>query len=142
MTFYKEIRLHMQHALIRLITLFAIVAMVCGCDSNNERVRRTIRETVNSVTPEAILRAASELDKRYVDSDETLIPLDTLPASFAAFEPVEVYYSMSGSYTIVTDKWVSHRSGLRITAPREVIPASTRYETYEKLSGRIYLYQN
>ena len=132
----------MKRSLTRLATLFAAVAMVCGCESNNERVRRVIRETVDSVTPKAILQAADVLDTRHVDSGETLIPLDTLPASLAAFEPVEAHYLMSGSYLIVTAKWVSHRSGFRIAAPGELIPTSTKYLTYEKLADRIYLYQD
>ena len=132
----------MQRSPTKFLTLFTTVLLVCGCESNNERVRRTIRETVDAITPEAILQAAAELDKRNIHSDETLVPIDTLPAALAAFEPVEVYYRMNGSYLIVTAKWVSHRSGLRIAAPEEVIPPSTENLSYEKLADRLYLYQD
>ena len=132
----------MNHSLTIFAALIVVISVLSGCESNNEKVKRVVRETVDTVTPMAILEAANELDKRHDDSEGMLIPLDALPASLAAFNPVEVRYMFRGSYLIVTDRWVQHRSGLRIAAPDEDISSSTKYVTYEKLANRLYLYQD
>jgi|GEM_PF-2914667 len=132
----------MKHPLNIFAAIIVIVFVLSGCESNNERVIRVVRETVDSVSPMAILQAANELDAKHVESEGELIALDTMPASFAAFKPVEVRYMYRGSYLIVTDRWLQHRSGLLIAAPDEVIPSSTKYVTYEKLADRLYFYQD
>jgi hypothetical protein len=132
----------MNQTLALLFASFVAIALLSGCESNNERVKRVVKETVNSVTADAILQSANELDLRQFESEGSQISLESLPPSFAAFEPVEVLYMHKGAYRIVTAMWNQHRTGLRITAPGEAIPASTEYVTYEKLADRLYLYQD
>jgi hypothetical protein len=130
----------------RSLTIFAagFVALLftSSCENNNDRVRRLVGETVDSVTPTKILRDANDLDSKLGASEEFSLPLDSLPASFSAFNPVEVRRQYPGSYFIVTAMWNQHRTGLWIAAPTEVIPTSTKYVTYEKLADRLYLHQN
>jgi hypothetical protein len=127
-------------------TIFAapIVSLLVlsGCRSANEKVRIKVRDKVDAVTPEAIQQATNELDKRHSGSEGTSVDLHTLPASLAAFEPVEVIYRFQGSYLIVTDRWFQHRSGLLIAGPDEVVPATTQSQIHEKLDDRLYFYQD
>lgn len=127
-------------------TIFAApivsIFVFSGCKSANENVRIKVIDKVALVTPKAILQATNELDRRHFESEGMLVDLHTLPASLAAFAPVEVIYRFQGSYLIVTDKWVQHRSGLLIAGPDEVIPASTKSIIHEKLGDRLYFYQD
>ncbi len=127
--------------------MFLLLALIflCpfGCQSKNERVKDEIRTTVESVSPEAILDAVAELDLKYGESEEDLIVvLNTLPDAIAAFDPIEVRFRFKGSYMIVTERWVQHRTGLFISAPNEVVPPTTKHVIYEMLGDRIYLYQD
>ena len=127
-----------------MISIAALVVFLfaSSCESNNDKVRREVGETLEAVTPAKILNDANDLDARLGASEELSIPLDTLPASFAAFNPVEVRRQYPGSYFIITAMWNQHRTGLWIAAPTEVIPTSTKYVTYKKLADRLYLHQN
>ena len=127
---------------LAIASIFVSIFMVLGCQSNNEKVRSKITEAVDTITPKAILDAVSEPDRRSIESEGSPIALDALPAPFAKFAPVEVLYRSQGSYLIVTDRWVQHRSGLLIAAPGEFIPDSTKYLTQEKLGDRLYFYQD
>ena len=132
----------MNRSITILTALLAALLFVNSCENNNDRVTRAVTETVHSVTPAKILHDASELDAKHGASEDLSLPLDTLPDSFAAFNPVEVRRQYPGSYFIVTAMWNQHRTGLRIAAPSEVIPSSTKYVTYEKIAERLYLYQD
>lgn len=97
---------------------------------------------VVSVTPEKIYEAIHELDQKAPEHEGSLIPRETLPGALSAFAPVEVRYNYKGSYLIVTDRWVQHRTGLLVAAPNEIVPESSEYQTYEKLGERLYFYQD
>ena len=132
----------MKPSFIVAAPLIAILLVFSGCESANEKVRNKVREKVDFITAQAIVQAANELDKRNFESEGMLLELNTLPAAIAAFEPIEVIHRFQGSYLIVTDKWIQHRSGLLIAAPDEVVPASTKNLIHEKLGDRLYLYQD
>ncbi|WP_411825407.1 hypothetical protein [Luteolibacter sp. AS25] len=132
----------MKRSFMISIAALAALLFASSCESNNDRVRREVGETLEAVTPAKILNDANDLDARLGASEELSIPLDTLPASFAVFNPVEVRRHYPGSYFITTAMWNQHRTGLWIAAPTEVIPTSTKYVTYKKLADRLYLHQN
>jgi hypothetical protein len=138
----QEIPREMKPSFIIFAALIVSLLALSGCKSANEKVRIKVRDKVDLVTPKAIVQATSELDRRHFESEGSLVDLHTLPASLAAFEPVEVIYRFRGSYLIVTDRWVQHRSGLLIAAPDEVVPASTQSLIHEKLGDRLYFYQD
>ena len=138
----QEIPREMKPSFIIIAALIVSLLALSGCKSANEKVRIKVRDKVDLVTPKAIVQATSELDRRHFESEGALVDLHTLPASLAAFEPVEVIYRFRGSYLIVTDRWVQHRSGLLIAAPDEVVPASTQSLIHEKLGERLYFYQD
>ena len=130
-------------SLFNILALLVLNAlMLTSCESNNTKVRKKVKARVDSVTPKTILEAAAELDQKPPEEEGTLIPLDALPTAFSAFEPLEVWYRYKGAYLIVTDRTVQHRTGLWIAAPNEIVPASTKYLTYEKLGNRLYFYQD
>ncbi|MES2920099.1 MAG: hypothetical protein V4819_01035 [Verrucomicrobiota bacterium] len=130
-------------SLLNILLLLVLNALVLtSCKSNNEKVRKKVKALVSSVTPIAILEATAELDQKAPEKEGTLIPLDALPKSFSAFQPLEVLYQFKGSYLIVTDRWVQHRTGLFIAGPNEIVPASAEHLTYEKLGDRLYFYQD
>ena len=64
----------MNHSLTIFAALIVVISVLSGCESNNEKVKRVVRETVDTVTPMAILEAANELDKRHDDSEGSLYP--------------------------------------------------------------------
>lgn len=132
----------MKAPFIIFAALIANCFVIGGCESNNDKVRNKVRETVNSITSKAILDATADLDRRNFETEGTLIAVDTLPSSFAAFEPVEVHFRSRGSYLIVTEKWVQHKSGLLIAAPDEVVPDSTKHVIHQKIGDRLYFYQD
>jgi hypothetical protein len=129
--------------LLRTLPILALVVVsLTTCESNNEKVRKKVKALVFSVTPKTILAAINELDQKAPEQEGTLIPLEFLPASLSAFAPIEVQYRYKGSYLIVIDRWVQHRTGLFVAAPDEVVPESSEYLTYEKLGDRLYFYQD
>jgi hypothetical protein len=126
----------------KIIAALALAIFVLtSCESKNEQVKRKVRSTMESVTPEAILEAAAVMDSRR-EAEDSIISLDALPDAISAFDPIQVRYRFQGSYLVVTELWNQHRTGMFISAPTEVVPASTKYITYEKLAERIYLYQD
>ena len=125
-----------------LILLILSILLLTHCQSPNEKVRIKVKALVVSVTPKAILEAIAELDKKAPEQEGTLIPLENLPPTLSAFSPVEVRYYHKGSYLIVTDRWVQHRTGLFVAAPDEKVPESSKHLTYEKLGDRLYFYQD
>jgi hypothetical protein len=129
-----------------LFNIFAIIVLsalvLTACERNNEKVRKKVKALVGSVTPRVILEGAAELDQKSTGKEGMPIPLDTLPASFSVFEPLEVLCQSKGSYLIVTDRWVQHRTGLFVAAPDEIVPASTERLVCEKLGDRLYFYQD
>jgi hypothetical protein len=116
--------------LLRTLPLLALgVVSLTTCESNNEKARKKVKALVVSVTPKTILAAINELDQNAPEQEGTLIPLEILPTSLSAFAPIEVQYRCKGSYLIVTDRWVQHRTGLLVAAPGEIVPESSEFLT-------------
>lgn len=129
--------------LLRTLPLLVLgVVSLTTCESNNEKVRKKVKASVVLVTPKTILSAINELDQKAPEQEGTFIALEILPASLSAFAPIEVQYRYKGSYLIVTDRSVQHRTGLLVAAPYEVVPESSEYVIYEKLGDRLYFYQD
>jgi hypothetical protein len=142
LTFCKRNTTEVKNLLATLPLLALGVVSLTTCESNNEKVRKKVKALVVSVTPKTIFAAINELDEKAPEQEGTLIPLEILPASLSAFAPIEVQYRDKGSYLIVTDRWVQHRTGLLVAAPNEIVPESSVYLTYEKLGDRLYFYQD
>jgi hypothetical protein len=126
---------------MKTLRLLAIV-LFCAVSGCRRDEKEFVRDTATRVGAGTLLAdAAMPTNPRDKHEYQPFDP-STFPKSFAAFNPIEVVYGGPESILIVTARTVQHRTGLYIAHPDEVVPKSTKYQTYDPISPRLYFYQD
>ena len=122
-----------------LVVVYSCAAIaLSGCKRSEEA---SVRETVATVTPTTLLSEAATLAAANKDKPGFPVDPSSLPSSFRAFSPVEIW-RYDDAFNIVTSRHFQHRVGAFVQPLRYPEPKAIGNDRYVKIAPGIYYYES